>query len=56
MDIPTTKTKVPSHLPKINPASIASGDANPAIKIQTIVENINIKVSKNKLELFNSKK
>ena len=54
--IPTVKIKVPSHLPKINPARSPKGKANPAITTQTIVDIKNIKEIENKLAFFNPKK
>ena len=54
--IPIITIKVPSHLPKINPARIATGTPNPAITTQTIVAIKNIREIKNKLVCFNPKK
>ena len=56
MDKPTTVTPKPIHLPKINPAKIAIGDPNPAAKTQIIVNKINNKDNKNRLDFFNSEK
>ena len=54
--IPIIRIKVPSHLPKINPARSATGKPNPAITTQTIVAIKNIREIKNKLVCFNPKK
>ena len=56
IDKPITKIKVPSHLPKINPANNETGIPNPAMSTQAIVEIVNIKVSNNKLACFRPKK
>ena len=45
--IENTANKVPSHLPKINPAKSTTGLPNPNIKIQTIVKTIKTMDSKN---------
>ena len=56
IDMPTAKRKMPSHLPKINPANSAAGKPNPAMTTQIIEENRNTKEIKNKLVCFNPKK
>ena len=55
IDIPIIKTKIPNHLPKINPARSATGKPNPAIITQIIVDIKNTKEIKNKLVCFKAK-